>query len=464
MSQPRTRYAIVGLGGRHYMFHEAILSTFADHAELVALCDVNPGRVALSRRMAQLALTDRAQYQQVLKSMDAAGLASTGDDADLAVPGYRADEFEQMIAETLPDTVIVTTKDATHDDYICRAMELGCDVITEKPMTTDAAVSPHPRHASAHRAQDDRHLQLPLLAAAHPDQGSAHVGRDRRNHLGGLPLAAGHPPWRRLFPPLASQQGKLGGGWCTKPPITSTWSTGGCRTCPRLCRRARYFYRPETGDRYGLTARTERCHTCPEADRCPFALKMAAIPSLKALYLENEQYDGYFRDRCVFSPEMNIEDNMNVVVDYAGGTKMSYSLTAFAPWEGYIISFNGTKGRIEHKMEEAAYINGDGTVPGALKSEGTWIRVYPHWGAAREVEVWQAGGGHGGADPIMLSYIFAPGAQEADPYLRAADQRAGVVHRRGHCGQRAHGFGTGGGCRGVAGRNRLARLSHAQRG
>ncbi|MCA9896490.1 MAG: Gfo/Idh/MocA family oxidoreductase, partial [Anaerolineae bacterium] len=81
---------------------------------------------------------------------------------------------------------------------------------------------------------------------------------------------------------------------------------------------ARYFYRPETGDRYGLTARTDRCHTCPEANRCPFALKMADIPSLKALYLDSEQYDGYFRDRCVFSPEMNIEDNMNVVVDYAG--------------------------------------------------------------------------------------------------------------------------------------------------
>ena len=63
---------------------------------------------------------------------------------------------------------------------------------------------------------------------------------------------------------------------------------------------------------------------------------------------------------------------------------------------------------------------------GALKSEGTWIRVYPHWGAAREVEVWQAGGGHGGADPIMLGYIFAPEAQAADPYLRAADQRAGA--------------------------------------
>ena len=54
-----------------------------------------------------------------------------------------------MIAETKPDVVIVTTVDSTHADYICRAMELGCDVITEKPMTTDGGEVPaHHRHAA----------------------------------------------------------------------------------------------------------------------------------------------------------------------------------------------------------------------------------------------------------------------------------------------------------------------------
>src|SRR5258708_16634536 len=43
-----------------------------------------------------------------------------------------------MIVETKPDVVIVTTIDATHHIYITRAMELGCDVISEKPMTVDA--------------------------------------------------------------------------------------------------------------------------------------------------------------------------------------------------------------------------------------------------------------------------------------------------------------------------------------
>ncbi|GAG42237.1 unnamed protein product, partial [marine sediment metagenome] len=54
------------------------------------------------------------------------------------IPIYLAEDFDRMIAEKKPDTVIVTTgPDATHSEYICRAMELGCDVVTEKPMTID---------------------------------------------------------------------------------------------------------------------------------------------------------------------------------------------------------------------------------------------------------------------------------------------------------------------------------------
>ena len=53
------------------------------------------------------------------------------------MPVYLDTEFDKMIRETKPDTVIVTTTDCFHAKYICRAMELGCDVITEKPMATD---------------------------------------------------------------------------------------------------------------------------------------------------------------------------------------------------------------------------------------------------------------------------------------------------------------------------------------
>src|SRR5690625_7808523 len=49
-----------------------------------------------------------------------------------------AHEFDDMIATEKPDIVIVTSVDRTHHTYIVRALELGCDVITEKPMTIDA--------------------------------------------------------------------------------------------------------------------------------------------------------------------------------------------------------------------------------------------------------------------------------------------------------------------------------------
>ncbi|NQT87465.1 gfo/Idh/MocA family oxidoreductase, partial [bacterium] len=187
----------------------------------------------------------------------------------------------------------------------------------------------------------------------------------------------------------------------------------------------RKFYTPHQADRYGLGNRSERCLDCPESGRCAFFLDMAGNEAMRKLYVENEQYDGYFRDRCVFAGDIDIEDSMNLVVAYAGGAKMSYSLNAFMPWEGYQVTLNGAKGRIEHKCEETVYINGDGSVPGELLAEGTTIRIFPHFAPAYSVEVWTADGGHGGGDGPLLKDVFDP-EPETDKYLRGADQRAGA--------------------------------------
>lgn len=132
------------------------------------------------------------------------------------------------------------------------------------------------------------------------------------------------------------------------------------------------------------------------------------------------------RDQCVFDERIDIEDSMQLVVDYANGAKMSYSLNSFAPWEGYVVTFNGSRGRLEHKCEETAYVNGDGAVPGALQHEGTWIRVYPHREPAYQVKIGVADGGHGGANPVMLGHIFDPDNRPEDPLMRAADHRSGA--------------------------------------
>jgi predicted dehydrogenase len=56
---------------------------------------------------------------------------------------YNAENFDKMLTDLNRDTVIICTKDCTHDEYICLALETGCDVITEKPVTTDAEKCQH---------------------------------------------------------------------------------------------------------------------------------------------------------------------------------------------------------------------------------------------------------------------------------------------------------------------------------
>lgn len=398
----KKRYAQVGVGDRSFMYTFAIVESFHEHAELVGLCDNNLGR-----------LRTRAEWVA---------------DRGIEVPVYLDTEFDRMIAETKPDVVIVTSKDATHDQYICRAMELGCDVITEKPMTTDehkcqrildtqkrtgrkVTVTFNYRYSPPRTQIKDLLMSGIIGNVVSVDfhwmldtrHGADYFRRWHRNkaNSGGLLVHK------------ATHHFDLVNWWLSDVP-ERVYAEG-----------ARNFYRPEMAERYGFTRRSERCLDCPEAEKCPFHLDLRAYPRLAETYLKNEQFDGYFRDRCVFSKDIDIEDTMHLAVRYRSGATMSYSLHAFMPWEGYTVTFNGTKGRIEHIAQETVYISGDGTVPGELKPEGTRIRIFPHFQSPYEVEIWKAEGGHGGADPVMLGVLFSPDPVP-DKYLRASDQRGGA--------------------------------------
>jgi predicted dehydrogenase len=399
----RRRYALVGVGSRAGMYREAVLKTYAAHCRMVGYCDINQGRLKLAQ----------AQAKAV---------------AGVDVPVYAAADFDRMVRETRPDVVIVTTKDATHNHYIIRAMELGCDVITEKPMTTDetrcrAIIDTQKRTGqhcrvtfnyrySPHRTQVKDLLMSGIIGDVLSVDFhwllDTHHGADyfRRWHSNKVNSGG-------LMVHKSTHHFDLVNWWLSAVPV-SVMATG-----------KRDFYTPQMAKRLGLQGPHERCHTCPEKDRCSFFLDLAADPKLKELYLDNEQYDGYFRDRCVWRPDIDIEDTMNVQVRYNTGPTLSYSLNAFNAWEGYVVCFNGTKGRLEHKEEEALVVDTKGTLPRAVKRDGTTIRIFPLRAPAYAVEVWTGQGGHGGGDPVMLNDLFLP-EKPADKYLRASDQRGGA--------------------------------------
>ena len=401
----RRTYAIVGTGSRSQMYRDAIEQAYPTHATLVGLCDSNSGRLQLAR--------DRAQSHGATPP-----------------PVYQAAEFARMLAERRPDYVIVTTPDATHDEYIIRAMEAGCDVITEKPLTTTAERCQRLLEA---KQRTGRNLRVTFNYRYSPARTQV---KDllMRGEIGDilsvdfhwmLNTSHGADYFRRwhahkdisggLLIHKASHHFDLVNWWLGALPVT-VQATG-----------KRDFYTPAIAARFGLTAPGPRCHTCAEKSRCGFHLDLAATPGLKALYLDHEHHDGYLRDRCVFRPEIDIEDTMNVLVGYDNGATLAYSLNAFNAWEGYTIAFNGTLGRIEHSIVESTYVNGTDTVQGGIATDGVTTRLIALRGAPRTLTPWASTGGHGGGDEVMLGEIFLPATTKPDPYRRASDERGGAA-------------------------------------
>ena len=402
-SSERRRYAIVGLGSRHELYQDGIETVHAANAQLVGLCDVNAGRVELARRR-------------------------SAKNGSTIPPGYLAADFGRMLTETRPDTVIVTTVDATHHDYLIWAMEAGCDVITEKPMTTDAekcrrVLATQRRTGRSCRVTFNYRYAPPrsqvkdlLMSGAIGDVLSVDFHWLLNTHHGADYFRRWHSKKENsggLFVHKSTHHFDLVNWWLGAMPV-SVMATG-----------KREFYTAATARRMGLTGPHERCCTCPEKSQCGFALDLSASPSLKALYGDQEGHDGYFRDRCVFRDDIDIEDTMNALVTYDTGATLSYSLNTFNAWEGYTVAFNGTQGRIEHAMVESVYVNGTETVQGGIADGGVTIRVIPLRGQARTIVPWSAEGDHGGGDRLMLEDIFLPN-RAVDKYIRAADERAGA--------------------------------------
>jgi predicted dehydrogenase len=315
----------------------------------------------------------------------------------------------------------------THDDYIVRALDAGCDVMTEKPMTTTPAKVQRILDACK---RNDRHVRVLFNYRYSPPRTQV---KDllMTGEIGDilsvdfhwlLNTQHGADYFRRwhstkaisggLMVHKATHHFDLVNWWLGAQPDT-VFATG-----------RREFYTPAMARRMGLKSSHQRCHGCPDGTSCTFYLDLAASPGLKELYLDNEHHDGYFRDQCVFRPEIDIEDTMNVIVGYDTGATLSYSLNASSAWEGYQIAFNGTRGRLEHEMVEQIFVAGADASLGALDADRVRTRVIPLRGAAREIEPRTASGGHGGGDDVMLNDLF--GAVETDPFQRASDERGGA--------------------------------------
>ncbi len=404
----RKRYALVGTGSRAGMVIDAITTTYREVAELVALCDLSHVRMDW--------------YSHRLQALQ--GLAP--------VPTYAAADFDRMIAETRPDTVIVTTIDNTHHLYIVRAMELGCDVITEKPMTTDADKMHAIFGAIARTGKSLRVTFNYRYAPAYTRfrelvmQGA--IGRPLSVDFSWLlDTSHGADYFRRWHREKQNTGGLLVHKSTHHFDLVNWWIDSHPQQV--MAMGDLLFYGRANAESRGEHYTYNRYTGVPEAKGDPFALFLDEKESFRGLYLAAEAETGYLRDRNVFGEPITIEDTMSVSVRYQNGVLLSYCLVAYAPWEGLRVAINGTKGRLEMDIEERVnHLLGDARTPSASTEsfKQVNIRVCPMFGMPYKIEAPVGEGGHGGADPVMLEQIFSP-TPPPDPFHRAASHIDGAA-------------------------------------
>ncbi|MFI6760583.1 Gfo/Idh/MocA family protein [Micromonospora sp. NPDC050417] len=408
----RLRYAVVGTGARAEMFVRALVLDHPATAELVAFADVNQARMDTHNEW----------------------LEELGFDS---VPTYLAVDYTTMLEKERVDVVLVTTVDRAHDEYIVAALRSGRDVITEKPMTIDV---PRCQRILDAVAETGRNVSVafnyrynPLHEKVREVLAAGEIGEIGSVHFEWLlDVRHGADYFRRWHREKANSGGLMVHKASHHFDLVNWWLDA---VPEEVYASGRLFFYGETGRRHGYARDYDRAHGSPAAAGDPFALHLASHPRLRALYLDAEAEDGYHRDQNVFAPGVTIEDDMSVLARYSNGATMTYHLTAYAPWEGYRVMVNGSRGRLELEVVESDFVSpyAAGELKGAALHgvqaaiEEGWAKltVRPFWEQARQVPV--AGytrTGHGGADVRMTGVLFGG---HPDPMDRGATARDGAL-------------------------------------
>ncbi|HQU84400.1 MAG TPA: Gfo/Idh/MocA family oxidoreductase [Pyrinomonadaceae bacterium] len=380
----KKRYAIVGTGHRATsMWGVDLAKRYPNELEFVGLCDKN---------------IKRAEAAQKLIGVNAPTFTN----------------FDEMLAKTKPDLLTVTTMDSTHHQFITRALEKGIDVITEKPMTTEAAqcqaildaekkynrkitVAFNYRYAPKHQK-----IKEILMSGEIGDVTSVDFawyldtshGADYFRRWHGYKRGGGS-----LWVHKATHHFDLVNWWLGADPVDVT-AYGKLNV-------------------YGKNGafRGKNCRSCEHKSKCPFYWDMTKDARLMKLYAEAEGVDGYFRDGCVFREDIDIYDTMSAIVKYSNGVSMSYSLDASMPIEGYRLAFNGTKGRLEIRDYERQ--------PWAEELQSEIYLMKNFSGKRERIEMPNIKGGHSGGDDRLRDVIFKNAS--VPDYLKLPDSRAGAM-------------------------------------
>lgn len=395
----KRRFAVVGTGNRAtYMWVAPMVKELADEVEPVGLYDLNPGRARVCNELL------RAN-----------------------IPVYAS--FDEMLNTARPEALIVVSTDATHAGYVVRGLQAGLDVYCEKPLCTTWDQVHQIREA----ARNSTRIARVTHNVRYMPSAEVIKGEILRGRIGAVRQVIYHElldryhgadyfrRWHRDFKQSgglllqkSSHHFDLINWWLDSRPKTVS-AQGGL-----------LFY-----GKNGLF-RGPRCSECPHANECKLYADVFANSMLKRLYKDVEKYDGYYRDRCVFGEEIDITDTADLAISYENGVQVSYSLIAYASYEGQQVSLEGTEGRLEWNLRQStkwAVGSKKGQSAKSLAQSGEqfdeiqYTAPYSH--EATDLTPSAREGSHGGADPNLRATVFSR-TQQPDPLRQRAHLEDGI--------------------------------------
>jgi predicted dehydrogenase len=399
----RRRIALVGTGIRGTGFWgRTLMDRYPDLLEFAGLCDINPGRLEFGRQ-------------------------------HIGVECPTFTDFDEMLETVKPDTLIVTTVDATHHEFIIKGLERGMDVITEKPLTTDEkkcqAILEAERRSGKKLIVGFNYRWAPHATKIKELLAAERVGKltsvDFHWYLNVYHGASYFRRWHglrdrsgTLLVHKATHHFDLLNWWINSDPVE-----------------VHAFGELE---HYGHNNayRSEKCRGCPHQEKCKFFWDITRDEFLMNLYARNEHHDGYIRDRCLWNEDIDIYDKMAVQIKYANNVQVSYSLTTYSPYEGWRVAFNGFNGRIdswqdipwrkEEKVNQAALHEKEMVQQDEKFTDYDEVAVMDNFSDYEIIRIPRSGGGHGGGDIRLQNKIFKD-PKMADPFNHSAGSRDGAM-------------------------------------
>ena len=381
MSNKIVSVSIIGLGGRGGEAYGRYMAFLADKFKITHVCDINPVR-----------------------------LHKYGEIFDVPVEN-RFDEEDKFFEKKWSDVLFITTQDRMHVRMAKKALELGYDIVLEKPITDDItelqelAKLAHEKNRKIMVCHVLRYTVMMRKLKELLNAGAIGklVSIDQTENVVFWHEAHSYVRgnWRNTDVAVPMIMAKC----CHDLDLIQDFIGGRCKSVASMGNLS--YFKPE----FKPEGAADRCVNCKYVDSCvysakriyiemwhnvgkpanifPFNLITDVCPLTEEALMDAIKISPY--GRCVFACDNNVVDNQTVIMQFENGVTATLKMEAFVKQGGRDIRFFGTEG-------ELVLCEAEGTI--TLKKYFGEDTVWKLTDLTDDLE------GHGGGDHRMIDELY----------------------------------------------------------